>query len=319
MTATHVRAVRAVDGVRAVRGSRAVHGLRAITRRRRRTGWRALTGVLLAIIAVVVVAATAFHATGGRWFVVETPSMGTAAPVGTLVLTVPAAATDLRVGDVVTFHPPTAAAETYTHRIVAIHHGRITTRGDANGAVDPWRLRATDVVGVVRTILPGVGWLVRALPLLIVGLVALWLVTSRVRRPTYRSAARVLGVSVLLSGVAFVLRPFVGTTVLQTATVSGGTEATVVSTGMLPVRVAAPTGAHVDLVAGQVGHLTLPTHVLATQHAAYHLTTALHLPPWGWVLAVALCAVPLLWTLVVGLPGDEAGPRRHRRTRGLHT
>src|SRR5262245_18950348 len=45
-------------------------------------------------------------ATGGTWEIVSTPSMGRAAPVGTLLWVKPTEIDDIRVGDVVTFHTP---------------------------------------------------------------------------------------------------------------------------------------------------------------------------------------------------------------------
>ncbi|WP_434318962.1 S26 family signal peptidase [Leifsonia sp. P73] len=59
----------------------------------------------------------AFWSTGWRWFIVESPSMGRTAPVGTLVVTSPVSVSAVHVGDVITFHPPTSPDETYTHRV----------------------------------------------------------------------------------------------------------------------------------------------------------------------------------------------------------
>ena len=103
-------------------------------------GWTVLT------VAVVAVA-LGFQASGGRWFIVETPSMGQAAPVGTFVLTQPVAVGDLAVGDIVSFHPPTAPGEVYTHRIVSTDGGLVTTQGDINSVSDPWTLSDGDLIG----------------------------------------------------------------------------------------------------------------------------------------------------------------------------
>jgi len=66
---------------------------------------------------------------------VTTPSMGPAAPVGTLILTRPVRIGDTRVGDIIAFHPPTEPRETFTHRVVTVDpDGGLRTRGDINGA-----------------------------------------------------------------------------------------------------------------------------------------------------------------------------------------
>ncbi len=250
-------------------------------------------------ITALVVAALVFHAQGGRWFIVETPSMGQTAPVGTLVLTTPVKVQELRVGDVITFRPPTDRGAVYTHRIVAIDAEGIATRGDINGADDGWRVHQADLIGETTTILPGMGWLVRGLPILGVGFAFVMFATRLIVNRGRRQSFRILGVSMLLSVTVYVLRPFVGLVVLTTNAVKGGVQAQVVSTGILPISVTAKGGTSVDLVAGQVGTLTVPRSV-GLGH--YSLSSALHLTPLEWVAFIAACSIPLLWTLIVGLP-----------------
>lgn len=121
---------------------------------RRRLGPRVLAGVLGLLVLAGLAAAVLWHtALGGRWQVVATPSMGTAAPVGTLVLTVPA--DRVAVGDIVTYHPPVANhPNSVTHRVISVEpDGGFRTRGDINGAVDPWTVRPSNLVGVASYVL----------------------------------------------------------------------------------------------------------------------------------------------------------------------
>lgn len=274
--------------------------------RRRLATTLGLLGAAFATALIIVV--LVFHATGGRWFFVATPSMGTAAPVGTLVLTVPAHVSVLQVGDVIAFHPPTAPAETYTHRIVAIgSSGLISTRGDINGAPDPWRLTHKDVIGKAVAILPGLGWLIRGLPIVLLGIVVVWLATMRVRTPHRKSAYRIGGVTLAVSLAAFVLKPFTGAVVEQTVIAHGRrVVSTVVSTGLFPIRVTARNGTHTDLTTGQVGHISIAQS--AHDATNYVMTTALHLTPPQWVLLIAVCCLPILWTTIIGLPPKEHTP-----------
>ncbi|MCB4209087.1 S26 family signal peptidase, partial [Arthrobacter sp. UM1] len=76
-----------------------------------------------ALVAAVLVGALA----GLRAFIMETPSMGTAAPVGSLVLTAPAQTGDLSVGDIVTFKQD-GAKETHTHRVIAAGKDGVRTK-----------------------------------------------------------------------------------------------------------------------------------------------------------------------------------------------
>lgn len=260
-----------------------------------------LLWLLVAAVAAVAAAALVFQSGGGRWFVVETPSMGTAAPVGTLVLTRPATVAELRVGDVITYRTPDGTGELFTHRVVEKHDGTVTTQGDINGALDPWQLTDAAIAGRAIALLPGAGWAVRALPLVSLGMLLLWVLTAPMSSRAWRGAARVLGVSVVASVVVYVLKPLVGIVMLTTDAAKHGAQATVVSTGLLPISVKGDSGRAVHLASGQVATVRIPS---AAADGQYHLMSNLDLSALGWVAAIALCALPLAYCLIVGLPRD---------------
>ncbi len=246
-------------------------------------------------------------ALGVRTFDVQTPSMGRTAPVGSLVLTVPAGQHSLAVGDVVTFVPPVDAdAERvarlpYTHRITAITDGSITTRGDANGAADAWTITRADVVGRVVTVLPGVGWLLRMLPWGVGGIGALWIATGFVRGRGPRVATRLVGTAAVLAGLLTVFRPLVA---LVVTGVDAGARpvAHVVSTGLLPIRAVGPTGSSERLASGATGQVPLPPGT----DGAVALSARLDLTPSGWVVLAAVCAVPLVLGVLFARPRGRA-------------
>ncbi|MDH2444004.1 S26 family signal peptidase [Amnibacterium sp. CER49] len=256
--------------------------------------------VALRVLAVVVLALVAaggtFRLLGGQWYVVETPSMGTTAPVGSLVFDVPVRAA-VAVGDIVSFHPPTAPKELYTHRIVAIAPaGAITTRGDINGAPDGWQLRTSDIVGRVTVILPGIGWGLRALPIIVPGALLAWFIGGLLRSAAARRATRLLGGSLAVGLAAAWLHPFTGMVLLSTGVTDRIATATVVATGLLPIRVSGG-GRSVDLTPGQVGRLHIPVDTASAGHFA--LQSALHLPVVGWAGVALACAAPLLLACAV--------------------
>jgi signal peptidase I len=273
--------------------------VRASSRHRSRHGQTIAIWAGAAAAITLVVLALLFHTQGGRWFIVETPSMGTVAPVGTLVLTTPVEASALKVGDVISFHPPTEPSAVYTHRIISITARGISTRGDINGATDPWALGQKDIVGKATVILPKLGWLIRALPILIVGTVFVLLATRLIKNPGRRSSYRILGFSMILSLCVYVLRPFVSLVVLATTGTAKGAEATIVSTGLLPISVSAPHANTVHLVAGKVGTVIVPP---TSANGHYSLSSALNLTLPEWILFAFICSIPLLWTFIVGLP-----------------
>ncbi|MFD1722317.1 S26 family signal peptidase [Amnibacterium endophyticum] len=253
---------------------------------------------LLAAVALVAVAAcaAAIAVTGARIFVVESPSMGRAAPVGTLVIGLPVQEGQaLRDGEVITYHPP-GSDSTYTHRIVQVEADGYRTRGDINGTDDPWIVRPDMIVTRAVALVPVAGWLVRLAPAVAGGCAAVWALGLLLRDPSRRASMRMLGCSLVLSAAFWFYKPFVGYLLLQARSCTGGVEATVVSTGVLPIRLqAAGDPAHaIDLVSGQVGRLTLPGD--AHGHAGF--TAAPHLDLLGWLLLALLCLAPTLWTLL---------------------
>ena len=267
---------------------------------------RRLVTLLLAVgMLGVVVAAGAWRAEGGSWFNVRTPSMGQAAPVGTLVLTRPVTVEDLAVGDIITFHPPTAPTETFTHRVVTLDRSStggtgIGTQGDINGAPDPWTVHQGDLVGRVTARWWGLGWVMQAVPLLILAGAAGWGLSRLVPRPDWRSALRILGAALLAAYTAQRLHPFLGVTQIATVTDAGTTHISLVSTGILPIRVhtSQPGGPVLDLRSGQPGTLEVHTG----NGGRLDVSTALHMPLTWWVVLAAIWCTPLLYTLLVGVP-----------------
>lgn len=273
--------------------------------------------VASALLALLITAAAVFAATGGHWFVVRTPSMGTAAPVGTLVLTRPTTVADLHVGDVVAFHPTDAQQLTYTHRIVAITGGAVQTRGDINGSTDPWKTTDRFLVGKAVTILPGVGYLGRALPLLLVGGLLVIGLTRWWLRPDRRGPVRMVGFTALYLVASVLIRPFVGLVQLATTNGPDGASVTAVSTGLLPIRIAPLAGhgtaAPVHLGYGEVGTIRISG---TPDGGRYALAAHLDLPWAGWLLLAAVWLLPVLWVFVVGFrrhlfPAFEVGLPDH--------
>ena len=244
---------------------------------------------------------------GGRWERVETPSMGTVAPVGTLLWVEPVDFESLRPGDFVTFRPPGSSGGTYSHRVLARSgDGTITTKGVLS-APDPWRLTADDVVGKVRMRWWGVGWLVQAAPLLLVGGL-LCVLAVRLVRPRWKAPAAVVLVAVVLSIAISWLRPLVDAEQLSFAPApAGGADATYVGTGLLPIRLTAAGGASVVIRDGEVGRV----HVArADPTGRLRVTLSPAVPWWCWGLLVGLCFVP---ALMISVPPGAARRRSEGR------
>jgi signal peptidase len=134
---------------------------------------RALAGIGMWLVLGFAVLLLATVTLGPRLglFQVETVLSGSMEPrfvPGDLLVVVPEPLTDVRAGQILSFHAPTPGHRVETHRVVrVIHpgpHPIIVTKGDANSAPDPWRARlhgttAWRMVGVV----PRAGSLIRTL------------------------------------------------------------------------------------------------------------------------------------------------------------
>lgn len=257
-----------------------------------------LAWTVATVAALLLTVAALFLTNGGRMFVVETPSMGEVAPVGTLVLDLPVRASSLQVGDIVSFRVSAAPDTIYTHRVIDIDAtGGIHTRGDVNGATDPWTLTQENLVGAPALLVPHLGWLFRAAPILLIGTLLIWVLTSPFSDRITRSSLRIAGGALTVSYAAFVLRPFVNVTTITNTATPHTVTATVVSSGIFPVRVQGHGGTSTHLVDGEVGRIVI--HEL-NRHGHYQLTSNIDLDPTGWTLLICACLVPLVLCLVVG-------------------
>ena len=250
--------------------------------------------IAVALVAVVAVALLC----GMRWFVVETPSMGTAAPVGALVLTRPAPA-DVQRGDVIAFTPP-GGSHVYTHRVLEVSpDGALRTKGDINGAPDPWTVPHAAVLGRTVAVLPGAGYLVRGVPGLVAGGMLIWAATLLIRRRDQRAAARVIGLHVVATVVVLWLHPFVRVVLIATESAADSVRASMVSTGLLPVRLVDSAGTVLArLPAGHPEVVSLP----ATASARSHVLAVPDLGPGMQMALIAVALVPAVLVFLVGLP-----------------
>jgi len=274
-------------------------------RHRRTDGFTHL--VALGAVVLAVTAMLGWDLSGGRLLVMATPSMCPAVCVGSLVADRPLQG-PVHVGEVVTFHPPDTQSETYTHEISHVFaNGMIQTRGVGNPEHDPWLITRSDIVGEKVFSVWGLGWVLKALPLLAVGVLA-WVlarpwIAPRARRAWDRGWMTVLTVLPL-----WVLRPMVMATVLSTAPDAAHRHwlrATVVNTGLLPVSFHAAGGHAASYVRPTgLGHPAGP----ATEHGSLVLSETASFHWWGWAIVALVVVSPLAGYLWHAWRDDEVVP-----------
>ena len=119
--------------------------------------------VLLAVLLIVALAVAVPTLAGGTAYTVLSPSMRPTLPPGALVVTRPVQASDLAIGDVVTYQIRSGEPAVITHRVVALRltaDGEVLaqTKGDFNNAVDPELVQPEQLRGRLWYSVPVLGY-----------------------------------------------------------------------------------------------------------------------------------------------------------------
>ncbi len=251
-----------------------------------------------AIVAVAAGLAALALAAGVRFYTVMTPSMGTTAPVGTLVVTRPAAA--YQAGEIVTYERD---GRSYTHRILtAKPDGTFITKGDLNSAADPLPVDATQIAGSAVWLGPGLGWLWQGLPWLVLGFFAVYAL-SLLRRldGTWQWIVRISGWTLVFCFVALWLRPWVSLTQLAwEPSEASGVTMHVVNTGLFPLDV---LGNRLASGEDAMVHVTEQN-----AHGFYTLTPALGFYWWEQAGLFLICLIPFALSFLIR--SEEVTPSR---------
>lgn len=258
----------------------------------------ALLGLGVLALVGFVAFCVVWRVQGGRWERVETPSMGSVAPVNSLLWVKPTDFETLRDGDFVTFHPPGGGETTYSHLVYRhFDDGTIGTKG-VIPQPDPWHLTSDNVVGRVQMTWWGAGAAVQAAPVLIIGGLLVGALRSAARRRWKVPITLVLG-SLVLSVSIVVYQPFIGAQQLSFAPEkSGGATASYIGTGLLPIRLTAHDGDGVVMRDGQVGSVAVGN---VDEQGKLRVDLEPAIPLWWWVLLVLACFTPALYSLIIGV------------------
>jgi signal peptidase len=162
---------------------------------------RATAGLLVASLVTgwaVLALAVAQHVFGFETLAVLTGSMRPRIPVGALVVEHKVPATEIKVGDVISFHPSTDRSMVISHRVIQIRTRAVNdvnqtyfvTKGDANPVPDPGGVPAVGDIGRVDATYPYVGY-----------------ATAFLQRPDVRAALLVLPLVLMVSVVMSYLWP----------------------------------------------------------------------------------------------------------------
>ena len=159
-------------------------------------------GLLSGAAVAFAIAYAALTVVGYKPVAVYSGSMEPAIPVGGLALDRAIPASDVAVGDVITFSDPYVKGRLVTHRVIDILQTprglAYRTKGDANPRRDPWTIRLAGQVGRVSFSVPVVGYVLyyahtREVRGALICLVALMLVFAMLRWIWRKEAIAPLG------------------------------------------------------------------------------------------------------------------------------
>ncbi|MEA2445338.1 MAG: signal peptidase [Thermoleophilales bacterium] len=121
------------------------------------------TSLALGLVVAAALAYAGLFLFGYAPVVVYSGSMEPRIAVGSLAVTKPIPARNIKVGDVITFADPYVAHKLVTHRVVRIVKRpnralAYRTKGDANAVRDPWLVELPNDVGQFKFAVPFVGY-----------------------------------------------------------------------------------------------------------------------------------------------------------------
>jgi hypothetical protein len=229
-------------------------------------------------------------ATGNRLLFMSTASMCPKVCVGALVIDRPLTGS-LHTGEIVTFHLPGKDDETYTHEIYSVSsEGAIETLGIANHRPDPWNIQRSDIVGRTVLVVPGLGWLLRALPFLAIA-VLVWVEGRSWIKRRFLHSWDTLWQTLLIVVPVLLLRPL-----LRATLVSIGSDprhkdwfsAVLINTGLLPASFSAKVGPVSKASPGETAH------VFGDGKGRVIVNEVVSLRWWGWLALSLVVLSPLL-------------------------
>jgi signal peptidase I len=253
------------------------------------------TAAICMAVLVSLLAYFAWTLAGGRLLVMSTPSMCPNACVGSLVAIRPLTGV-IHHGQLISFRPP-GQNQIFTHRVERVFaNGSFTTKGDAETYPDPWIITRAEVVGRVSFTVSGLGWWLRALPIVAIGCALLLFVRGMFAPRSRRTFERLFCTAIVVLPIDM-LRPLVNGDVIQTGIDRhhhGWATSLVVNTGLLPARFAASAGRAISRLApSRLGLLSGPL----PRGSAMMMRDTASLPGWIWVVVTIAVFSPLLGCL----------------------
>lgn len=231
---------------------------------------------------------------GWRAMVIKTPSMGQTAPVGSLVLVKADSSYDKQ--EIISFRQH---ERIYTHRIVDTEGGKIITKGDMNGTIDPWRITNSDIIGQAHYIIPHAGWLMQALPWLLLGWLLVYLLSCWPKLTHgWRWPIRIMGFAVVIALISVWLHPWLNFGLISYIPSSKeGVDMHIVNTGIFPLKAEGTR-----LVAGQDATVNVP---YTDETGRFILVPQPSLGHWGVLWVMLFCVWPMVVAILVRTPSSE--------------
>lgn len=128
---------------------------------------RVLLVAVVAAFGVLALILVAPKVVGGQSLSVLSGSMSPAVDTGDMVVIVPQAAEDIKIGQIVAFNDPNGSGDLYQHRVQYVGESgntiQVVTKGDANMSGEKWQTTPGSDVGRVALVVPKLGFAIGTL------------------------------------------------------------------------------------------------------------------------------------------------------------
>jgi signal peptidase I len=117
--------------------------------------------VILLLVAVMVISPVLQFKKMPRSNIIVSGSMEPAVHTGSLAITTPVNPAYVKVGDIIVFNDPSDPKTTILHRVAAVKEVsplRLSTKGDANNALDNWDVTPGQILGKFAFSIPYLGY-----------------------------------------------------------------------------------------------------------------------------------------------------------------
>ncbi len=237
---------------------------------------------------------------GGHLYMISTPSMGTTAPRGSLLIVSPfEKGQSIKTGELVVFKVPNSSS-VYFHRVYRkLPNGKFETKGDLEVTSDPWTISIHDIIGVNPTVIPALGWLYKTIAWFLIGSSILIIGSFFISTLHYRHSFYLIIPTILLVVPTLIYRPLINGYVLGTQYNNSTLKVSVTNDGILPANFSVFNSGKIYIQPGDVKIIKYSNIPQNNLNKEFTIKIQAALNWWEYLIVISLCSIPILiWPML---------------------